>query len=102
MNHWMPLGLHVTLVVNFVKIATMFANLDFLEKKSLVDYFFGIGPCSCQKICIIICSFNLSKFMKSCRANLPFLYWVSPKKVHNFGYALFRSKTRYINKGCLD
>ena len=30
MNHWMPLGLRVTLVVNFVKIATMFANLDFL------------------------------------------------------------------------
>ena len=70
---------HVTLVVNFVKIATMFANLDFLEKKSLVDYVFGIGPYSCQEIRMIICSFNLSKFMKSCRANLP-LYRVSPKR----------------------
>ena len=35
MNHWMPLGLHVTLVVNFMKIATMFANLEFLEKNLL-------------------------------------------------------------------
>ena len=43
MNHWKPLGLHVTLVVNFVKIVTMFVNLDSLEKKSLAD-FFGIGP----------------------------------------------------------
>ena len=34
MNHWKPLGL-VTLVVNFVKIATMFVNLDFLEKNLL-------------------------------------------------------------------
>ena len=78
MNHWKPLGLHDTLVVNFVKIATMFANLDFLEK-SLVN-FAGIGPCTCQEICIIICSFNFPKFMKSCRANLSLLYRVSPKK----------------------
>ena len=35
MNHWKPLGLHVALVVNFVKIATMFLNLDFLEKNLL-------------------------------------------------------------------
>ena len=35
MNHWMPLGLNVTLVVNFVKIAPMLANLDFLEKNIL-------------------------------------------------------------------
>ena len=96
MNQRMPLGLHVTLVVNFAKIATMLANLEFLEKKSLVDYFFGIGLCTCQEICIIICSFNLSKFMKSCRANLPFLYLVSSKKVHNFTYALFSTKTRMI------
>ena len=39
MNHWMPLGLHVTLVVNFVKIVTMFANLDFLEKNLLLIIF---------------------------------------------------------------
>ena len=39
MNHWMPLGLHVTLVVNFVKIATMFANLDFLENKISSRFF---------------------------------------------------------------
>ena len=30
MNHWKPLGLRVTLVVNFVKIVTMFVNLDFI------------------------------------------------------------------------
>ena len=35
MNHWKPLRLHVTLVVNFVKIATMFVNLHFLEKNLL-------------------------------------------------------------------
>ena len=99
MNHWKPLRLHDTLVVNFVKIATMFANLDFLEK-SLVN-FVGIGPCTCQEICIIICSFNFPKFMKSCRANLSLLYRVSPQKVHNFAYALFSTKTRYINEGSL-
>ena len=38
----------------FSKIATMFVNLDLLEKESLVN-FFGIGPSTCQEICIFNC-----------------------------------------------
>ena len=33
---------------------------------------FSIDPCTCQKICLIICSFNLPKFMLTYRANFVF------------------------------
>ena len=78
MNDWEPLVLHVT-CCQFREDCDYVCEFRFSRQKSLVD-FFGIGLCTCQEICIFICSFNLPKFMKSCRANLPFLYRVSPKK----------------------
>ena len=60
--------------VNFLKIVTMFLNLDVLET-NLWSIFFCIGPCACKEICKFICSFNLPKVMKTCWANFPSWTW---------------------------
>ena len=55
--------------------------------KALVNLF-GINPCTCEKICLLIYSFSLPKFMLTYRANFAFFYrflnWMSFSSVYQY------------------